>query len=142
MKIKLSKSQWEFMGRKAGWMKTALFPSPGIGSPNEGKDTGQVYESLSGKGSPNDSTATQIDPEINQFLSVIRTFINSDQYAAAIGALEAAIKHYDKFDIPPVHEMIKTVQDAKKIHDQKVLEYNKAVEEYHRLHPNSEPYGV
>jgi hypothetical protein len=23
MKIKLSKSQWEFMGRKAGWMKTA-----------------------------------------------------------------------------------------------------------------------
>jgi len=54
MKIKLSKSQWEFMGKKAGWMKTALFPSPGIGSPNEGKDIGQVYESLSENGSPNE----------------------------------------------------------------------------------------
>ena len=25
MKIKLSKSQWEMVGKKAGWMKTALF---------------------------------------------------------------------------------------------------------------------
>jgi len=24
MKIKLSKSQWEMMGKKAGWMKTAI----------------------------------------------------------------------------------------------------------------------
>jgi len=35
MKIKLSKSQWEFIGKKAGWMKTAIIPDDGYADGGE-----------------------------------------------------------------------------------------------------------
>jgi len=65
MKIKLSKSQWEVIGKKSGWLKTALEEPYGIESA-EGVVGGKIEDTLGGNDIAEPTSTYKNEPQVSK----------------------------------------------------------------------------
>ncbi len=68
MKLKISKSQWEEMGKKAGWMKTAAVATEEKGpTEEERKEWDKIIDGIKKRYEKGEITKQQMETQLTEF---------------------------------------------------------------------------
>lgn len=146
MKIKLSKSQWEAIGQKTGWMRTAIIPSlapPGV-KPQPGKAPASAFQSPTSKQkdpNPFNQNDARTRKEVSEYVRWLGTKVNDPQLKQLIqqnqGAKKGVLEFTESLTNAPAAKSKEIVMKTEEVKETLEEEQSKSVDDQGKASPET-----